>query len=75
MPSLTKLDLRASRLSPPVVESREAFITRNLLIQTCESCGNEIMLDAGDVTLEGKWYHAACWQLEGVDAYANGSSG
>jgi hypothetical protein len=75
MHSLTKLDLRTSELSPAVAESREAFVARNLLIQTCESCRNEIMLDAGDVTFEGRWYHAACWQLEEVDSHASGSTG
>ena len=65
-----KLDLITPEFSPVVVESREAFVTRNLLIQECASCGNEIILDAGDVTFGGRWYHAACWQLERVDSYA-----
>ena len=72
--SSAKLELMSQELSPPVVESREAFATRNLLIQKCESCGNEIILDAGDVTFGGRWYHAACWQLEEVDSYGNGST-
>jgi len=70
-----KLDLITRELSPPVTESREAFATRNLLVQTCESCGNKIILDAGDVTFGGRWYHAACWQLEGLDSHANESFG
>jgi hypothetical protein len=74
MPRAAKLDLMTTELSPAVAESREAFVTRNLLIQTCQSCGNEIFLDTGDVTFGGRWYHAACWQLEGVDSYANGST-
>jgi hypothetical protein len=70
-----KLDLMTPKLSPAVAESREAFATRNLLVQTCESCGNKIILDAGDVTFGGRWYHAACWQLEGLDSHANESFG
>jgi hypothetical protein len=70
-----KLDMVTSELSPVVMEPREVFPTGNLLIQTCESCGNKIILDAGDVTFGGRWYHAACWQLEGLDSHANESFG
>jgi hypothetical protein len=73
--SQAKLDMLIPEFSPAALESREAFASRNLLIQTCESCGNKIILDAGDVTFGGRWYHAACWQLAELDSHANGSVG
>jgi hypothetical protein len=55
-------------LSTPVVERRGSFAIGSLLVQTCESCGNKIILDAGDVIFGGRWYHAACWQLADGDS-------
>ena len=35
----------------------------DLLVQNCSQCGNQLILDSGDVLFGGEWYHAACWQL------------
>ena len=37
--------------------------TANMLVQRCALCLNDILLDAGDVTFGGEWYHASCWAL------------
>jgi hypothetical protein len=74
-PSPIMLELMIPELASPVVESKEVFVTGSLLVQTCESWGNEIILDAGDMTFGGRWYHAAYWQLEKEESYANESNG
>ena len=33
----------------------------NLLTQRCDSCGDSVIIDAGDVIYGGRWYHAKCW--------------
>ena len=59
------LDLVRPELDATVTEGRGSFAIGSLLVQTCESCGNKIILDAGDVIFGERWYHAACWQLAG----------
>ena len=34
---------------------------RNFLTEECTWCKNQIVLEQGDVTYDGKWYHATCW--------------
>jgi hypothetical protein len=43
----------------------EELITRqvNFMVRTCEHCGNEVSLGAGDVLFGDRWYHARCWEL------------
>jgi hypothetical protein len=37
------------------------FHARNFLTEECTSCKSQMVLDDGDVTYDGKWYHATCW--------------
>jgi hypothetical protein len=43
--------------------SQTAQGNQNFLVQVCEACKNEIIVDAGDKIYGGKWYHLLCWEL------------
>lgn len=59
---------RPTILTTATVSVVEETPKGDLLVQTCGICGNEVILDAGDVTFGGEWYHAACWQLAKLGA-------
>ncbi len=51
--------------------SPKAEQSRNLLTQRCDSCGDSVMIDTGDVIYGGRWYHAKCWLVAREELTSN----
>jgi hypothetical protein len=48
-------------LGPNMVISPSSSSSHSFLVQVCNLCDEEMVLDTGDVLYGDSWYHSSCW--------------